>query len=420
VRIALVMILSVLVFPACKPPKVKVDETKTVQESSDAKTAASSLNSSSLDAATEPGEINPETLQTTITSRVVDTELIQACTFTPSNPLNQVKEQAERLLDQNAGVEHLLSGLAKARAANDGRPIFMDIYWLGCSGCRELLGRDKESIAKIEALTHPMKVSWRTGGRREEPRNPVTAAYEIFTHMVSKKVQVLDYQDPHGVTHQNRLIEDYMGHDRVHFPQLLFIDPQAVQRAPLMSLCKAQKERKLFMIHPQTLEPAFFSSAFTNELGQQATIPNRDIARMLLADNAIYSQLLNENIFLTNNFDLNEAIIEKSVAAVMDTHRKRMAGVHQQTVGVWSARRQTPEHVVAVTPTNQAPAVAVQPTITVQSSIPAIHVHPAPQHLGQILPAPTQYVPVVNPATIVRPVEQRPGLFRNRILRRFR
>ena len=234
--------------------------------------------------------------------------------------------QEMRLLDQNAGVEHLLNRLAKAKAANDGRLLFMDIYWLGCPGCRELLTRDKGTISQIEKETHALKVSWRTGSQTEESRrDPLTAAYIIFTQMVSGKKQGLDYLDPQGLLHRGRLIEDYATHERAHFPQLLFMDPASVQRIPLIQMCQAQKARKLFAINPYTNQPEFSASAVA-------------ASRSLLSNDAVYSQLLNENIFTTNNFDLNESVVLKSFSVAKEAHAWRLDGKPRYLTGVWSAR----------------------------------------------------------------------------------
>ncbi len=317
--VILITVLAPISFLGCKPPKEekkkKIPSVLSVPQQS-----SSSLSRSEERTDAKKSSIEKVAGELVQVKQDIDTELLSACTFPSQNSNPKILEY--ELLKQTAGVEHLLHGLAKAKAANDGKLLFMDIYWLGCRGCRELLSTDKDTITQIEEETHAVKVSWKTS---KESFDPLTAAYMMFTNIVSEKTQSLDYMDNDGLVHTGRQIEDYSTHDRVHFPQLLFLNPTNIFRKPLMTLCELQKANKLFTVNPQTLQP---------ELNDASDM----LTRNLLTPVAVYSQLLNENIFTENNRDLNEPVVMNSFSAAKKAHSSSLVGTFEPMVGIWNAR----------------------------------------------------------------------------------
>jgi hypothetical protein len=168
----------------------------------------------------------------------------------------------------------------------------------------------------------------------------MTAAYQLFTQMVSAKSQQLSHVDNNGHVTLNPRIEDYRGHDRAHFPQLLFINPKMISRTPLLKMCHAQKRKKLFEVHPRTNKVRFYTSEFMG--GSHLAV-----AKELLDDRAIYSQLLNENIFRFNNKSLNQEVVYKSLVAAQSAHQASSQGVSENLIGVWNARQEQPRQIVS-------------------------------------------------------------------------
>jgi hypothetical protein len=105
-------------------------------------------------------------------------------------------------------------------------------------------------------------------------------------------------------------------------------------------MCHAQKRKKLFEVHPRTNKVRFYTSEFMG--GSHLAV-----AKELLDDRAIYSQLLNENIFRFNNKSLNQEVVYKSLVAAQSAHQASSQGVSENLIGVWNARQEQPRQIVS-------------------------------------------------------------------------
>jgi hypothetical protein len=196
------------------------------------------------------------------------------------------------MLKDSTGVDNFLATLANAATADgDDNLIFMDVYWLGCSGCQRLINESapKELLAEIDDQTHSLKIPWRTGKSRSDYKDPVTTTYKLFFSMMKNKVQRFNLNS----SGQTKKVEDYRGGDRPHFPQLFFMDARKINRKALHSLCELNNRSRIV-------------GRFSKNLSAEA----QRLSNQLITKDGVYAQLVNENIFRSNNADFNsEAVI---------------------------------------------------------------------------------------------------------------
>lgn len=198
-------------------------------------------------------------------------------------------------------VADLIKTLRKAQECS--ALLFVDLAWLGCSGCAN---RDI-ATAIGNAMTDYPNVLFRAMPWRETSsyKSVVNRAFTVFAEIVRGHYQLCG---------NNRQVETYSSNPpwaRVHFPQFFFIDGRQIDLERIKTIERLNDANELFNENDELLfflKRDFYNTKQNDEL--------RNALTGAIYHSGVLLQLLNANLFGLSNLAFQKTAFEQTFACV--------------------------------------------------------------------------------------------------------